>query len=688
MQKKISVIIPVYNAGQTLAGCLDGIFALDYGNFEVIAIDDCSDDNSVEIIKRYPAKLISLPERRGPAYARNAGVSMADGEIVAFLDADCLVPKDWLKKINLKLRRDIVGIGGRYSLSDQVNIFLKLLLAYLYIKDILYRKPRELISLNGGNCAFWTSQLLRGRAKSELAYCKGITGSDDTLMCCELAKFGKLIFDPDISVVHNLKHSLPGIFKRAVSYACAGAKTARPCLKPLIHEPHYFIKGFYYLISLFLFFMAFSILFLPLYRAAFYFSLFYILSCLPLAVLIYRRFLKSPFLIFLPPAVFLISMLNFAGHLKALARYLRGRFKSLAWYFKFIINLMRPSRLSRVFFFVTKDCNARCYFCFNKNGDTGYNGIQGDLALKEIERLAGNAGFLPWLVVTGGEPFLRNDLYDICRLFYDKCQTRFITIATNGILTERIKEAAERLLSDCEFLRLAVIIALDDISGKHDKLKGVDGCYENALKTLERLNAVKARHTRLSLGINTILVKENAADIENILDYFSGNLDYDWQYLNPLRKGAHSGIGPQDITQPGYLSLLRRANGKAGARFYSFGRRFKHALLEYCCEKHARESAQGRSLDTCVAAQKFCVINNNGDILACELLPGSLGSLRDAGFELNRIMKSQAAGRVRSAIRQSGCHCRWPCAITSNAVFNSGSYRSIIGKMAHGYLRG
>src|SRR3989338_969277 len=85
---KISIIIPIYNSSSTLDTCLSSIFNSIFKDFEVIAINDASTDNSLEIAKRYPCKIIDLKENKGPAHARNVGIKESKGDIIFFLDAD------------------------------------------------------------------------------------------------------------------------------------------------------------------------------------------------------------------------------------------------------------------------------------------------------------------------------------------------------------------------------------------------------------------------------------------------------------------------------------------------------------------------------------------------------------------------------------------------------------------------
>lgn len=114
MSPKVSIIVPVYNGEKTLPLCLDSLMRLDYPkeNLEIIVVDNGSVDETARIIKRYPVKYVYEPHK-GRARARNKGVELAQGRFVAFLDADCVAHKDWLRNI-LKGCNDpsIGGYGG------------------------------------------------------------------------------------------------------------------------------------------------------------------------------------------------------------------------------------------------------------------------------------------------------------------------------------------------------------------------------------------------------------------------------------------------------------------------------------------------------------------------------------------------------------------------------------------------
>ena len=146
MNKRISVIIPNYNGSSTIGRCLEAAFSSEYDNFEVIVTDDYSTDNSVEIIKKFPCKFISLDKRSGASRARNAGAENSSGEVLFFTDADCLLRKYTLSSVNKAfLISENAIIGGTYTVipydKDFFSTFQSIFINYSETK----REPPDYI---------------------------------------------------------------------------------------------------------------------------------------------------------------------------------------------------------------------------------------------------------------------------------------------------------------------------------------------------------------------------------------------------------------------------------------------------------------------------------------------------------------------------------------------------------------
>jgi glycosyltransferase involved in cell wall biosynthesis len=97
----ISVIIPAYNAAHTLGDCLQALNAqsLAPARREVIVADDCSTDATGEVARSFGAQVVKTVGNSGPGAARNCGMAVAQGKWIAFIDADCLPTRHWLRKL-------------------------------------------------------------------------------------------------------------------------------------------------------------------------------------------------------------------------------------------------------------------------------------------------------------------------------------------------------------------------------------------------------------------------------------------------------------------------------------------------------------------------------------------------------------------------------------------------------------
>lgn len=109
---RISVIIPAYNRENTIKYCLNSVLKQSLSPYEVIVVDDCSSDNTVEIVKQFNderVRCICLGQRSGAQAARNIGIKEAKGDWIAFQDSD----DEWLEN-KLKCQIDL-AIGGGFN---------------------------------------------------------------------------------------------------------------------------------------------------------------------------------------------------------------------------------------------------------------------------------------------------------------------------------------------------------------------------------------------------------------------------------------------------------------------------------------------------------------------------------------------------------------------------------------------
>ncbi|MGQ0720828.1 MAG: glycosyltransferase [Candidatus Eiseniibacteriota bacterium] len=212
----ISVVIPVRNAPDDLARCLETLArqSVDPAAFEVLVLDDGSDDATPDVGQRLGARVIRQ-QRLGAAAARNRGVREARGEIVLFLDADCEADPRWIEEISHPLREKsgVEGAVGKYDTTQSALVarFVQLEIEARYER----MQARDRIDfLNSGNCAFRRQTLLN------YPFDESFHRLEDVELSFRLAQDGHaMIFVPTASVCHRHPRTVAGLLRRKFNYA-------------------------------------------------------------------------------------------------------------------------------------------------------------------------------------------------------------------------------------------------------------------------------------------------------------------------------------------------------------------------------------------------------------------------------------------------------------------------------------
>jgi glycosyltransferase involved in cell wall biosynthesis len=135
----ISVVIPMHNRKNTIGYCLDSVLNQSYKNLEIILVDDCSTDDTVDFVRNNYADericVIQLTKNNGAQHARNAGIKKAKGEWIAFLDSD----DEWLSQ---KIKQQ-VEILEKNTFNQYLTIHSNAIL-FNHIKNIKHETKLEI----------------------------------------------------------------------------------------------------------------------------------------------------------------------------------------------------------------------------------------------------------------------------------------------------------------------------------------------------------------------------------------------------------------------------------------------------------------------------------------------------------------------------------------------------------------
>lgn len=220
---KISVIIPVKNGAAHIGELLDSLMQIDYekDRLEIIVVDGNSTDNTREIVLQYPVKLI-LEERPGLNAARNTGIKNSTGEILAFTDADCIIPKNWLNKLVDNLRDFHVGCVGGNVLGYYDNFLSKYSDESAIPVMRIFKKREVLDSIKplqkypaGCNMG-----LKRDILNKVGLFDEGIKyGFDEVEFVERICRGGyKMVLDPETFVMHKHRPTLRELLKQNFNY--------------------------------------------------------------------------------------------------------------------------------------------------------------------------------------------------------------------------------------------------------------------------------------------------------------------------------------------------------------------------------------------------------------------------------------------------------------------------------------
>ncbi len=326
-----------------------------------------------------------------------------------------------------------------------------------------------------------------------------------------------------------------------------------------------------------------------------------------------------------------------------------------------------------IIFFVTNRCNANCSHCFyrsNLNTDTK------ELGLENIKKIAHSLKNKNFLLITGGEAFLRDDLVEICESFYRFGKTKRIRIASNGYLTDRIISFSEEVLQ--YNIELTIQISLDAIGDKHDKIRKLNGLFVKAANTIAQLKMLKKRFPKLKISVTATITKSNCDEIEALFRYVKEKFDLVLE-LTLVRETA-SGIYNLDKKFQSDLSVLEESSKLPNqailegllSKYYNLrkisGDDFITAFSEL--EKKIETDIIFKAKKPpfkCVAGRTDVVIYSNGEVSLCEITK-PFGMLENYDYNLFKLWNSKEARYARENIKN--CYCMHPCHLVSSMKQN------------------
>lgn len=296
-------------------------------------------------------------------------------------------------------------------------------------------------------------------------------------------------------------------------------------------------------------------------------------------------------------------------------------------------------------------CNSRCQTC------NVYKKRVPNLTVEEYDKIFKSLGQAPfWFTISGGEPFLRKDIVDICLRAYENCRPAIINIPTNGILYRFIPDRVEQIVKGCPDTQIIINLSLDEVGDRHDEIRGYKNNYLLTLRTYHQLKSLD--YSNLTLGIHTVLSKYNVHNFPNIYQKLI-QLEPDSYITEIAEERVELDTVGLDITPSSdeYAKAVDFLSKEIEKREFSGISKITQAFrLEYY--QLAKQTLLKKTqVIPCYAGWASAQIAPDGEVWTCCTRAESMGNLRDHDYNFTKVWSTPKAQELRTSIRNKECHC-------------------------------
>jgi len=337
---------------------------------------------------------------------------------------------------------------------------------------------------------------------------------------------------------------------------------------------------------------------------------------------------------------------------------------------------LKKDRPVSLILFLTSRCNARCSFCFIDFEDEYTQNKTNELSVDDYLSIAVNLKkSLTHLNITGGEPFLRNDLDNIISNFALHCSLNSIVFSTNGSYPRRIKDFIYNVCKKYPDIKFIFQFSVDSFPSEHNKIRKIPGLFD---KTIESYNIVKNSFDNCIATCNLTISEDNYHNIEEIYHFLTKQ--YKIETVNPIivrDEGVYK--VPKEtkvLILKAYTKvtnlILKEVKNKSlrGFSKFSIMGDILNAKNEISYAMTIDSYLQPKFFTHCVAGSIFGVIKSNGDVFPCEILDKCLGNIKEYDLDFMKLWNNEKSIKTRKWIKDTKCNCHWECIYTYNLISN------------------
>ena len=344
-----------------------------------------------------------------------------------------------------------------------------------------------------------------------------------------------------------------------------------------------------------------------------------------------------------------------------------------------IVKACRPITLT---FSVTGMCQANCKTCyigreFRKNPEK----IKKlDLKIGEIERFFKSLAYVYFLNISGGEPYLRDDLVEIVELAMRYLKPEIVHIPTNAFLPEKTERITREILDVIKKYNpkvpLTVKPSVDGIVEKHDEIRGLRGNFKRLEETVQRLKTVEKDYSNFHLELGTVVSNFNIGDLNEIEDWVHKQGIQSYRNEIAEQREEFFNIGEKITPSEGVYEKLMinfKEKVKENLKDKKTLAKMTESMRLVYYDLVVKILKEKRQVIPCYAGISNIHLNYDGDIWPCCVLgyAHSMGNIRDFNFNYDVLYNSSQAKEVLKYIREKNCYCPLANQAYSNMLINS-----------------
>ncbi len=323
----------------------------------------------------------------------------------------------------------------------------------------------------------------------------------------------------------------------------------------------------------------------------------------------------------------------------------------------YLCKKMDIKEIRQINFAVTYKCNSRCSTCdIWKNYVKDKSLLKKELSTGDIQAVFSQFKHLRSVGITGGEPFLRNDLAEIVSAI----KADSITISTNGLMPERIVEFTKKMIKIGYIKELGVSVSIDAVGKLNNKVRGIPNSYEKSLKTIKLLKELQKRNKKIVIGISNTISKANINDVLKV-----HSLAKKLGVIFSTRVAQSSGLFYNNVSSKVFIDEKDIPEVKKIFQFL-LKEQPRNLFYRYYLTKFLGNP--NKQPIQCFSGFNSFFIDTYGDLYPCIMLNNKLGNLKKKN--LKQLLNSDEAKKIKKYIKEGKCSC-WTDCEALNSIYSN-----------------